>query len=50
MVGDYKARHFVVSEYINLIRFRETGTLIQNRIEETSRHFGIKTVFIISEK
>jgi len=50
MLGDYKVRHFVVSDCISFIRFRETGTLIQNQIEETSRHLGIKTVLVMSEK
>ena len=37
MVGDYKVRHFVVSDCISFIIFRENGTLIQTPIEEISR-------------
>jgi hypothetical protein len=47
MVGDYKVRHFMV---VSFIRFREAVTLIQNQIEETSRHLRIKTALVMSEK
>jgi len=47
MVSDYKVRHFMV---VSFIRFRGAVTLIQNQIEETSRHLGIKTVLVMSEK
>jgi hypothetical protein len=50
MVGDYKVRHFMGTDCVSFIRFRETGPLIQNQIEETSRNFGIKTVLVMSEK
>jgi hypothetical protein len=46
MAGDYKVRHFVVSDCISFFRFRVTSTLIQNQIEETNRHLGTKIGYV----